>query len=80
VGGVDEPTRVRRIRRERIRTPKAAPSAARGEAHGCAEQSHPLRQIGHGSTVGFFPFHPISLVVTRRGDKRVTKPRIPDPR
>src|SRR5690348_7673732 len=27
---------VRRIRRERIRTPKAAPSEARGEAQGCA--------------------------------------------
>jgi len=35
---------VRQIRLERIWTPKAAPSAARGEAHGCAEQSHPLRQ------------------------------------
>ena len=58
---------VRRIRLERIRTPKAAPSAARGEAHGWAEQSHPLRQIKrltqHSVTLDFTPISP--LVATR---------------
>ena len=44
----ERPRSGRPIRPERIWTPKAAPSAARGEAYGRAEQPHPLPETTRG--------------------------------